>query len=127
MGYLCSLYPQILLPPPVHLDAPGQRHGQQPVCRTADPEAVNRDKPSRGSVDATKTHSDPQRVRMSSGERPIGTTKGKQLDTEALCQPPPPPCMVTSRAAGVAALRATGLAQGLAVLSAGLAAGLAGG
>ena len=28
---------------------------------------------------------------MSSGERPIGTAKGKQTDTEALCQPPPPP------------------------------------
>ena len=28
---------------------------------------------------------------MSSCERPIGTTKGKQSDTEALCQPPPPP------------------------------------
>ena len=28
---------------------------------------------------------------MSSGERPIGTAKGKQPNTEALCQPPPPP------------------------------------
>ena len=28
---------------------------------------------------------------MSSGERPIGATKGKQPNTEALCQPPPPP------------------------------------
>ena len=27
---------------------------------------------------------------MSSGERPIGAAKGKQADTEALCQPPPP-------------------------------------
>ena len=27
---------------------------------------------------------------MSSGERPIGTGKGKQPNTEALCQPPPP-------------------------------------
>ena len=27
---------------------------------------------------------------MSSGERPIGTAKGKQPNTEALCQPPPP-------------------------------------
>ena len=38
----------------------------------------------------TKTRSDPQRVRMRSGERPIGATKGKQPNTEALCQPPPP-------------------------------------
>ena len=28
---------------------------------------------------------------MSSGERPIGAAKGKQSDTEALCQPPPNP------------------------------------
>ena len=28
---------------------------------------------------------------MSSGERPIGAAKGTQSDTEALCQPPPPP------------------------------------
>ena len=27
---------------------------------------------------------------MSSGERPIGAAKGKESDTEALCQPPPP-------------------------------------
>ena len=28
---------------------------------------------------------------MSSGERLIGAAKGKQSDTEALCQSPPPP------------------------------------
>ena len=28
---------------------------------------------------------------MSSGERPIGAAKGKQSDTKALCQTPPPP------------------------------------
>ena len=74
----------------VHLDAPGQRHGQQPVSGTADPGVVKQDKSSRSSVDTTKTRSGPQRVRMSSGERPIGAAKGKQSDTEALCQPPPP-------------------------------------
>ena len=42
-----------------------------------------------GSVDTTKTHLGPQRARMSSGERPIGAAKGKQSDTEALCQTPP--------------------------------------
>ena len=52
---------------------------------------VKQDKSSGGSADTTKTRSDPQRVRMSSGERPIGAAKGKQSDTEALCQPPPPP------------------------------------
>ena len=66
-------------------------HGQQPVSGTADLGVVKQDKSSRGSVDTTQTHSGPQRVRMSSGERPIGAAKGKQSDTEALCQPPPPP------------------------------------
>ena len=28
---------------------------------------------------------------MNGGERPRGAAKGKQSDTEALCQPPPPP------------------------------------
>ena len=28
---------------------------------------------------------------MCKGERPIGTAKGKQPNTEALCHPPPPP------------------------------------
>ena len=74
----------------VHLDAPGQRHRQQPVSGTADPGIVKQDKSSRGSVDTTKTGSGPHRVRMSNGERPIGAAKGKQSDTEALCQPPPP-------------------------------------
>ena len=74
----------------VHLDALGQRHGQQPVSGTADPGVVKQDNSSRGSVDTPKTRSGPQRVRMSSGERPIGAAKGKQSNTEALCQPPPP-------------------------------------
>ena len=55
------------------------------------PGVVQQDKSSGGSVDTTKTRSGPQRVRMSSGERPIGAAKGKQIDTEALCQTPPPP------------------------------------
>ena len=55
------------------------------------PGVVKQDKASRGSVDTTKTRSGPQRVRMGSGERPMGAAKGKQPDTEALCQPPPPP------------------------------------
>ena len=43
------------------------------------------------SVDTTKTRSDPQRVRVSGGDRPIGAAaKGTQLDTEALCQLTPP-------------------------------------
>ena len=55
------------------------------------PGVVKQDKSSGGSVDTTKTRSGPQRVRMSGGERPIGAAKGTQSDTEALCQPPPPP------------------------------------
>ena len=55
------------------------------------PGVVKQDKSSGGSVDTTKTRSGPQRVRMSGGERPIGAAKGKQSDTEALCQTPPPP------------------------------------
>ena len=43
-----------------------------------------------------KTRSGPQRVRMSGGERPIGAAKGKPSDTEALCQPPPPPESATT-------------------------------
>ena len=85
-------------PPPtwsVHLDAPGRWHRQQPVSGTDDPGVVKQDKSSRGSVDTTKTRSDPQRVRMSSGKRPIGAAKGKQSDTEALSPPPPPKSSVS--------------------------------
>ena len=71
----------------VHLDAPGQRHGQQPVSGTADPGVVKQDKSSRGFLDTTQTCSDPQRVGMYNGERPVG----KQTNTMASCQPPPPP------------------------------------
>ena len=51
------------------------------------PGVVEQDKSSRGSVDTTKTRSGPQRVIMSSGERPMGAAKGKQTNTMALCQP----------------------------------------
>ena len=34
---------------------------------------------------------------MSSGERLMGGAKGKQSDTEALCQPPPPPAQANSQ------------------------------
>ena len=57
------------------------------------PGVVKQDKSSGGSIDTTKTRSGPQRVRMSSGERPIGAANGKQSETEALCQPPPPPSL----------------------------------
>ena len=75
----------------VHLDAPGQRHRQQPVSGTADPGVVKQGMSSRGSVDTTKTCSDPHRVGMCSGERQIGAAKGKQTKTMASCQTLPPP------------------------------------
>ena len=65
--------------------------GNSPSLGRPAPGVVKQDKSSGGSGDATKTHSDPQWVRMSSGERPIGTAKGKQTNTMASCQGPPPP------------------------------------
>ena len=65
--------------------------GNSPSPGRPTPRVVKQDKSSVGSGDMTNTRSGPQRVRMSSGERPIGAAKGKQSDTEALCQPPPPP------------------------------------
>ena len=62
--------------------------GNSPSPGQPTPGVVKQDKSSGGSVDTTKTRSGPQRVRMSKGERPIGTAKGKQPNTEALCQPP---------------------------------------
>ena len=64
-------------------------HGQQPVSGTADPGVVKQDKSSRGSVDTTKTRSDPQRVGMYNGEGPIGAAKGKQTNTMASCPTSP--------------------------------------
>ena len=73
----------------VHLDAPGQWHGQRPISGIADPRVVTQDKSSRGSVDTTRPSSNPQRVGLFSGERPVGAAKGKQTTTMASCQPPP--------------------------------------
>ena len=65
--------------------------GNSPSPGRPTPGVVKRGKSSGGSVGTTKTRPDPQRVRMSSGERPIGTAKGSQPNTEALYQRPPPP------------------------------------
>ena len=67
--------------------------GNSPSPGRPTPGVFKQDKSSGGFVDTTKTRSDPQRVRISGGERPMGAAKGKQSDTEALCQsrPPPPP------------------------------------
>ena len=63
--------------------------GNSPSPGQPTPGVVKQDKSSRGSVDTSKTCSGPRRVRMSSGERPIGAAKGKQSDTDALCQTSP--------------------------------------
>ena len=65
--------------------------GNSPTPGRPTPGVVKQDKSSGGSVDTTKTRSDPQRVRMSGGEGPMGAAKGKQTNTVAPCQPPPPP------------------------------------
>ena len=77
----------------VHLDAPGQQHGQQPVSGTSDPRVVKQDKSSRGFIDTTKTRSYPQRVGMHHGRSPIGAAKGKQTNNMASCQPRSPPVL----------------------------------
>ena len=64
--------------------------GNSPSPGRPSPGVVKQDTSSGGSVDTTTTRSDPQRVKMSSGERPPGAAKGKQSDTEALCQTPTP-------------------------------------
>ena len=83
------------VPPP--RPAPAQRHGATaPSPGRPTPGVVKQDKSSGGSADTTKTRSGPQRLRMSSGERPIGAAKGKQTNTIASCQAPPPPLHYTT-------------------------------
>ena len=74
--------------------------GNSPSPGRPTPGVVQHDKSSGGSFDTTKTRSDPQRVRMSGGERPIGAAKGTQSDTEASCHPPPPSCLRQKRGRG---------------------------
>ena len=64
--------------------------GNSPSPGQPTPGVVKQDKSSRGSVDTTKTRSGPQRVRMSSGERPIGAAKGNnQIPRPCVNLPPP--------------------------------------
>ena len=86
MKNLCRRNPD---PPPKPLSphpplVNGTGHSPSPGRPT--PGVVKEDKSSGGSVDTTKTRSDPQRVRMCSGEG-----KGKQTNTLASCRTPPPP------------------------------------
>ena len=81
--------------------------GNSPSLGQLTPGVVKQDKSSGGSVDTTKTRSGPQRVRMSSGERPIGAAKGKQTNTIVPTRPPPQVSLskglvVTHRAAAAA-------------------------
>ena len=66
--------------------------GSSPSPGQPTPGVVKQDKSSGGSVDMTKTRSDPQRVGMYNGERPIGAAKGKHTKTMVSCQTPPLPC-----------------------------------
>ena len=77
-------------PPPHHQMHLVNSTGNSPSLGQPTPGVVKQDKSSGGSVDTTKTCSDPRRVRMCKGQRPIGTAKGKRPNTEALCHPPPP-------------------------------------
>ena len=74
--------------------------GNSPSPGRQTPGVVKQDKSFGGSVDTTKTRWGPQRVGMSSGERPIAAAKGKQSDTEASCQPPPRPLKVSRGLSG---------------------------
>ena len=61
--------------------------GSSPSPERPTPGVVKQDKSSGGSVDTTKTRSDPQRVRMCKGEGARGAAKGKQTNTMASCHP----------------------------------------
>ena len=74
----------------VHLDAPGQRHGQQPVSGTADPQSRS----SGGSVDTTKT-------RSGQNEQWREANRRRQRQTNryrGLVPTPPPPASHSSSA-----------------------------
>ena len=73
----------------VHLDAPCQRHGQQPVSGTADPAVIKQNKSSKASIDTTKTRAGPERVRRSSGERQQAPQKANnQIQRPCATSPP---------------------------------------
>ena len=56
------------------------------------PRPGNKEKsPPSPRTHTTQTRSDPQRVGMHNGKRPIRAAKGKQTNTMASCHPPPPP------------------------------------
>ena len=65
--------------------------GTSPSLGQPTPGVVKQDKSSGGSVDTTKPRSDPQRVGMCKGERPIGAANDKQTRTTAACPAPDPP------------------------------------
>ena len=66
--------------------------GNSPSPGRPTPGVVKQDKSSRGSVDTTKTRSGPQRVRMSSGERPTGAANNQI--PRPCANPPPPPLLL---------------------------------
>ena len=77
--------------------APAQGHPPRPgpspclcAASVSSPGAIGGTPPPFCIRYTTKTRSDPRRVRMSSGERPMGAAEDTEPNTEALCHPPPP-------------------------------------
>ena len=86
------------LPPPLGSTA----RATAPSPGRPTPGVVKQDKSSGGSVDTTKTRSGPQRVRMSSGERPIGAAKGNPPPGHGAEGPCPVPCRAAAAASPAA-------------------------
>ena len=61
--------------------------GNSPSLGRPTPELSNRT----SHPETTKRRSDPQRVGMNNGERPMGAANDKTTNHRASCQPPPPP------------------------------------
>ena len=74
----------------VHLDAPGQRPGNSPVSGTADPRRSQTGQVIRGLRSYDQHTFGPTEGQNVQGRGPIGASKGKQTNTMALCQTPPP-------------------------------------
>ena len=81
----------------VHLDAPGQWHGQQPVSGTANPGVVKQDKSSRGSLGAHNQNRQNPRDYALGPTPDLSTTIGfpRRFGCRGFLQrltvPPPPP------------------------------------
>ena len=72
--------------PPLH---PVNGTGNSPSLGRPTPGGVQQDKSSRGSVDTTQARSDPRRVGLCSGERPIAPPKANNQHHGLVPTPPP--------------------------------------